>query len=232
MDAQGKQSRSALTTNRFDRALLSTKAQFALICRYNQQYWDGYFSEEELRAYQPALGDHQQSVADLLILHVEFDSLEETIEMWWKVFQGEQPGHWRWEPLKLDRQHCKLLASNVATYPPKTITQVRINLVSHWEPEEGRTLEEVREQAKARGEILAQAELMSMWGLHTELFREQDGDNLPWTDMAGTDVTVPGESRSLALYVDWNPDSREARLCASWVDHRGHRWSAPVVLPA
>ncbi len=215
---------------RYTGKLLSVKQQFELICRYNQQYWGGYFSDEELKAYRPkGVCNHQQSVTDLLVLHVEFGSLEETIEMWWKVFQGEQPKHWRWEPLKLDSEHLKLLPSNVATYPARTITQVRINLVSHWEPEEGRTLEEVREQAKQSDEILAHSEVMSAYGLHTELFREQDGDNLPWSDMAGTDVIVPGRSEPYALYLGWDPFRRGAKLDAGWVGVRVQGWAAPVL---
>lgn len=215
---------------RFTPLLLTLEQQFELICRYNQQYWDGYFSDKELEAYRPKLvSDHQQSVTDLLVFHVEFGSLEETIEMWWRVFMGEQPGHWRWESLKLDSQHCMLVPSHVATYPPKTITQVRLNLVSHWEPEEGRTLEQVRERVAASGEILAHTEVMSAYGLHTALFREQDGDTLPWADLAGTDVMVPGESERHALYVYWAPGYRKARLLAYWVDNRSRKWAAPVV---
>lgn len=211
--------------------LLSIDQQFELICRYNKQYWDGYFSDNELEAYGPKLAsDYWQSVTDLLVIHVEFGSLQETIEMWWKVFVGEQPAHWRWEPLKLDSEHFKLLTSNVATYPARTITQVRINLVSHWEPEEGRTLEEVREQAKQSDEILAHSEVMSAYGLHTELFREQDGNNLPWSDMAGTDVTLSGESRSRALCLLWFPSFRRVELYARWVGSRDRRYAAPVVL--
>ncbi len=172
-------------------------------------------------------GDITQRVDDLTILHVQFDSLEETVEMWWRVYVGEQPKHWRWDELKLDSEHLRILTSNVNQYEPG-IHKIRLNLLAHWESKNGRMLKEVREQAKRTGEILAQLEVLSAYGLHSELFREQDGENLPHSDMPGTDVSVPCDSEPYALFVEWYPS--KANLSADWVGHRRNQWSAPVVL--
>lgn len=214
--------------DRYNHLLLSLNDQLECLRRYNQQYWDNRLTDEQLAAVDTSAAVTQR-VDDLTTFHVQFDSLEETVEMWWRVFVGEQPDHWRWNGLELDAEHLRLLDSNVHNYEPG-IHRVRIDLVARWEPEDGRTLEEVRNGAKSTGEILAQLEVLSAYGLHSELFREQDGENLPWTDMAGTDVGVTGSTEPYALYVRWSPSFREVSLGADRVAYRRRRWSAPVLL--
>ena len=213
--------------DRYSHLLQSLDDQLERLRRYNREYWDNRLTDEQLAAVDVS-GDITQRVNDLTTFHVQFDSLEETIEMWWRVYVGEQPKHWRWDELKLDSEHLRLLPSNVATYEPG-IHRIRIDLVAHWEPENGRTVEEVRDQAKGTDEILAQLEVLSAYGIHSELLREQDGENLPYSDMPGTDVTVPGDSEPYALCVFWNPAYRRAYLSASWVDDRDSFWAAPVL---
>lgn len=215
---------------RFDRyssMLLSLDDQLERLRRYNAKYWDNRLTDEQLAAVDTS-GDVTQRACDLTTFHVQFDSLEETVEMWWRVYVGEQPKQWRWDELKLDSEHLRLLTSNVRQYEPG-IHRIRIDLVAHWEPENRRTLEEVREQAKVSNETLAQLEVLSAYGLHSELFREQDGENLPYSDMPGTDVSVPGNSKPYALCVSWGPFGREAGLGAGWVSGRGGEGAAPVL---
>lgn len=221
--------------DRYTDKLLSVADQLGRLRRYNVRYWDSRLTDEQFAAVNLQL-DHEQRVDDLAILHVQFDSLEETVEMWWRVYVGEQPRSWRWPELLIDAEHLRLLDSNVRTYEPG-IHLVRINLVAHREPALGRTLEEIRTRAKATGETLAQLEVMSAFGLHSELLREQDGENLPYPDMAGTDVSVPGSSWPRALYVCWDPfdprarlSDRRAMLSARRVDFRGIEWASPVIL--
>ncbi len=225
---EGKLSQDA----RFEGKLLMLGNQLDLLRRYNAQYWENRLTEEQFSAIEREVAQswlgHTQCIDDLAILHVQFDSLEETVEMWWRVYVGEQPDSWRWPVLRVDAEHLCLLGSNVKTYEPG-IHVVRINLVAHWEPEGGRTLIEVRKQAKSTDEILAQFEVMSAYGLHSELLREQDGENLPYADMPGTVVTVPGDSRPYALCVRWDPFSRGAGLNARWVGNRSSKWAAPVL---
>lgn len=226
---EGKLSQDA----RFDGKLLLLGDQLDLLRRYNAQYWDNRLTEEQFSAIEREVAQswlgHTQRLDDLAIFHVQFDSLEETVEMWWRVYVGEQPDSWRWPELRVDAEHLKLIGANVATYEPG-VHVVRINLVAHWEPEGGRTLEEVRDGAKGTDEILAQLEVLSAYGLHTDLFREQDGENLPYSDMPGTDVSTPGYSKPRALCVAWAPSDREAMLGACWVDFRNDRWAAPVLI--
>lgn len=218
----------AITEDLVRGKLLSLADQLDLLRRYNVQYWEGRLTEEQLTAIDTS-SEHTQQIDDLESLHVQFDSLEETVEMWWRVYVGEQSGSWRWSELRLDAGHLRLLDSNVKTYEPG-IHRIRINLIAHWEPEDGRTLEEVRTQAKVSGEILAQLEVMSVYGLHSKLFREQDGRNLPYSDMPGTGVIVPDCSEPYALYFFWSPFDYKTRLTAHRVDSRRCWAAAPVLI--
>lgn len=195
---------------------------------FNVKYWDNRFSDEDFREAETQLAavpdDHVQSVDNVFGFHVQFASLEETYEMWYKVYQGELSDTWRWPELKVDSEHLRL-HELAKSYEPG-IHLVNINLVAHWEPEDGRTLASVREQAKSGGEILAQLEVISIYGVLSSLFMEQDGENLPYSDMPGTDVIVPGSSRPYALYVSWGG---LARFYACWVDYRYQLWAAPVL---
>lgn len=213
--------------DRYNHLLLSLDDQLKRLRRFNAMYWDNRLTDEQFAAVD-ASGHIAQKVNDLTSLHVQFDSLEETVEMWWRAYVGEQHKHWRWSELQVDAGHLRRITSNVRHYEPG-IHKVRINLVAHWEPKAGRTLEEVRDLAKSRGEILAQLEVLSAYGLHSELFREQDAVNLPYSDMPGTDVSISGSSHTEALCVYWNPFGRGASLDSGWGFHRNYDWAAPVV---
>jgi hypothetical protein len=126
--------------DRYNHLLLSLDEQMELLRRYNTQYWDNRLTDDDFSlVYSGADLEHTQRVDDLNVLHVEFDSPEETVEMWWRVMVGEQPKNWRWDELKLDPEHLRVLGCNTKSYEPG-IHLVRINLVAHWEPEDGRTI--------------------------------------------------------------------------------------------
>jgi hypothetical protein len=231
----------SLTNGRFDRysnLLLSLYVQRSHLRYFNHQYWNGRFTDEQFSAVDiTGLEGHVQQVEDLAVLHVQFASLEETVEMWWRVLAAEtrlffcdgQTHDRRWDQLTLDSDHLRLIPSNVRTYKPG-IHVVRLNLAAHWEPDEGRTLDKVRYQAGVSGETLAQLEVMSAYGLHPALLREQNGTDLPYPDMAATDVSVSCYSNSCALMMGWDRGRRTVDLSARWVSSRERGWSAPILL--
>lgn len=217
--------------DRYSGMLVSPFDWLAQLHEYNAKYWGNRFSEdvfdeaEEQLAFLPH--GHVQTISNIFGFHVEFGSLEETYEMWYKVYQGELPNAWRWPDLSVDAEHLSL-HELARSYEPG-IHLVNIDLVAHWEPEDGRSLIEVREQAKGTSEILAQLEVISIYGVLTQLFMEQDGKNLPYLDMPGTVVTVPDDSWPYALCVFWSPFDREASLHADWIGSRSSEWAAPVL---
>jgi hypothetical protein len=212
---------------RFHGKLLTLAQQLERLKYYSSRYWDDRLSVEQIDFARPPL-NHAQRIDDLAVFHVQFDSLEETAEMWWRVMVGEQPDNSRWGDLELDAKNLRLIGSNVATYDPG-IHVVRINLVAHWAPVGGRTLEEVRAQAKESGETLAQLEVMSAYGLHAELMREQDGENLPYPEMGGTAISVPARASRRSLFVYWHRLDRKVALGAGSLGSFC-RWAAPVIL--
>ncbi len=220
--------------DRFNDKVLSVFDWLARLRHYNVTYWDNRLTDEQFAQAEAQLtavpDDHEQRVRGAFFFHVQFDSFAETVEMWMKVFKGELPNSELWKSLKFDEEHFRL-HELAETYEPNTIALVHVNLVSYWEPEDGRTIkDDVRPQATEAGEKLAQLELLSFWGVCTDLLMEQNGTDLPYTDMAGTEVTVPGHDAWRAcLYVRWGRDFREAWVDASGVDYRSYDWSAPVV---
>ena len=182
-------------TSRYDRhrgLLLSLEDQLNKLIDFNERFWGGLLTSEEFTAIDIS-SDHVQFVDDLEILYVDFGSPEKNIEMWWKAIAGNQPNAWRWDGLKTDPKHLRL-GSNTHLYDPgmRGIHRVCINLVANWEPEKGRSVLQVREQAARSGEYLAHAEVLAAYGLHDELLQRMDGENLPYADMAGFEATVPG----------------------------------------
>jgi len=226
---------------RYSGMLMSPSDWLARLREYNAKYWGGKYTDEDFARAEAQLAsvpdDHVQSVDNIYGFHVCGDSDPETFEMWYKVYEGELPGVWRWEELKFDAEHFRL--HKLARRYEPGIHLVNINLVAHWEPEDGRTLPEVREQAASQSEILAQFEVISIYGVLTELFMEQDGENLPYTDLPGTEfrTEVPenesdeeksGPWRS-ALCCRWHRGDRQARFLAFAVGSRDQGWSAPVL---
>lgn len=220
--------------DRFNDKVLSVFDWLARLRHYNVTYWDNWLTDEQFAQAEAQLtavpDDHEQRVRGAFFFHVQFATFAETVEMWMKVFKGELPNSELWESLKFDEEHFRL-HELAETYEPNTITLVHVNLVSYWEPEDGRTIkDDVRPQAKEAGEKLAQLELLSFWGVCTDLLMEQNGTDLPYTDMAGTEVTVPGgDAWRGCLDVGWARDGRRAWVSADWVDNRSCSWSAPVV---
>lgn len=220
---------------RFDRyadKLVSVFDWLARLRDYNVKYWDNRFTDEDFAAAEAQLAlvpaDYVQGVNGVYGFHVEFSSVQETIEMWFRVYQGELPDAWLWPELKFDAEHFRL-HELARTYTPG-FHLVCINLTAHWEPEAGRTIDEVREAAKESGEILAQLEVISIYGVLTELFMEQNGTDLPYSDMPGTELSVPGRGawRSV-LCIYWRRDRRQGKFSAGWAGYRHQHWAAPVI---
>jgi hypothetical protein len=208
--------------------LLSLNDQLNKLIDLNERFWGGVLTPEEFTALDLS-SDHVQSVDDLEILYVDFGSPEQNVEMWWKVIAGIQPRASRWDGLSSDPEHLRL-APNTYPYNPgmRGIYRVRINLVANWQPQDGRSVLQVREWAARSGEYLAHAEVLAAYGLHDELLRQQDGTNLPYSDMAGFEASIPGRDPwTHCPYLRWN--GGEAKLFAGWVGDVSRDWSAPVV---
>jgi hypothetical protein len=210
---------------RYDDLLLSLEDQLDRLRNYNGLYWGGWLSDEQLSAIDTA-SDHVQSIDDLEVLHVSFGSPD--VEMWWKVFVDEQPHAGPPDRSIMDAKRLRRLGHNVRTYGPG-IHRVRINLVAHWELERSRSIDEVRKQAEASGEILAHSEVLSAYGIHSELLREQDGRGLPYAEMAGFELKSYSVGWPYCPYIAWDRLGIQVDLGAGWATSRNREWAAPTV---
>jgi hypothetical protein len=221
-------------SNRFDSYspyLLDLRTQLDLLWRYNQLYWDHRLTDEQLAAVETS-SDHSQRVDDLEILHVEGNSLQDTFWMWWQVLRGEQPDSGTLNPVGIDPERLRLCSSNTRAYK-SGIHRIRLNLVAHWELYDGRTIREVRDQAKASGEILAGTEILSAYGILSDLLRQNDGLNMPYAELAALESTFrANEPWSRGLGLRWSEFGRGRNtlvLCDFWAGDAHHNWAAPVL---
>lgn len=218
-------------SNRFDRYkphLLGLEDQLNLWEVLDANVWNGQVKANGWFDSVDTTSNHIQSVDDLEIFYIEFGSPELNIEAYWKAIKVNQPNVWRYNGLKTDPEHFRL-APQARQYEPG-IHRIRINLVAHWEPEDGRSVSQVRQQASLMSEAVAAAEVMAAYAVQYELLRQQDGRNLPYADMAGYEATVPGaEAWAGCPYIYWNQVIREVSLDAGWSDSVNDYWAVPVL---
>lgn len=172
--------------------------------------------------------EHVQRVDDLEILYIDFGSPKANVERLWEAIKASSPLAWLADYLRTDPGHIRL-AAQARQYEPG-IHRVRINLVAHWEPALGRSVLQVREMSTSNGETLAAAEVLAAYALHDALLRRLDGENLPFADLAGFEVTAPGAD-PWASHPDlyWSQLNHGAQFGAYWSGHVNYQWAVPVI---
>ena len=126
--------------------------------------------------------DHIQTVEDLEFFFIVPGTVEETLTLNWELIRLTQPAVYR-SGFKIDADNLRLWP-NTRWYEPG-LHRIRINLVDNWDPENGRNVDDIRTRAAGTGVLLASVEPIGAYALHAELFRQQDGENLPYCDLAG-----------------------------------------------
>lgn len=153
--------------------------------------------------------DHIQSVEDMEIFFIVLDTLEKTLAVNWEIIKLTQPAVSR-SDFETDVANLRL-GPNTRWYEPG-IHRVRINLVDNWSPDGGRNIEQVRNRVAGTNTLLASVEPIGAYGLHDELFQQQDGENLPYVDLAGLQQ---GRGFGGVPSFGWDPIHRKAYLI-SW----------------
>jgi hypothetical protein len=208
--------------------LLSLDEQRERLREFNERFWDGALSAQELAAVDTS-GDHPQSVDDLELLYVEFGSPATNVNRWWSVIVSSQPRSSRWLGAVIDDDHLRL-AEPVAQYSAG-IHRVRLNLVANWRPASGRTVEQVRAAAVQQNRLVAHAEVLAAYGLHPQLLERLDGDTLPFVDLAGFELRLPGDSSwNLCPSVYWPRGGQRVDMDVYFVDGIGYDWAAPTLV--
>lgn len=217
--------------NRFDRyagMLLPLEAQLDQLRKLDVTVWNDRVSKTGWFDNVNTTSDHVQRLDDLEFFYVEFGSPALDVELHWKAIAAHQrvPSD---GGCYIDTRPDNLRLHSLAKVYVPGIYRVRINLAAHWEPQDGRTLIQVRERAQTTNQTLASAETLGAYGLHWELLREMDGENLPFVDLAGYEYKFP-DVRGFA-HCPYTPrGSGRFGLVAGSVRRVVHGWAAPVVL--
>lgn len=153
--------------------------------------------------------DHVQSVEDLEVFFLVLDTLEGTIVLNWELMKLTQPGFYH-SGFEMDAANLRL-GPNTRWYEPG-LHRVRINLVDNWDPKQGRSIDQVRTRVAGTDTLLASIEPIGAYAVHPELFQQQDGENLPYCDLAGLQL---GRGFARVPGLGWYGISSEASL-GSW----------------
>lgn len=178
--------------------LNSLARQKALLVAFNAQAGDLTVPQEWLENLS-ASNRHAQSLEYLEIFVVWCGTLEKTlryVQALMKFYQGKI-----WDSgFKTDEKNMRLHARAFA-YGEAGVYRVRVNLVDNWNPEKGRSVEDVYDLAAAKPDyILTSVEGIFAYALQNrELIRKQDGINLPWTDCPGIQQG-DGFARAVGFY--------------------------------
>ena len=227
MSVESHQTMVSTSFRQFDEQLLSLEEQLARLLYYNVTYWNGRLTDEWFRALTTDMV-RPQHVYDCEVFHVSFPTLVETIEMWWRVYVGELGAFWRDPFLDANLENFQLWSEQVHEYSPG-IHRVRINLVSYWGSKKGLSIDKVRCLVKETHETLAQLEVLSALGLHLNLLKVQDGVNLPFCDMPGTNLVAKNDPRSYTLSVRYSQQSDKLFLVLSSSDISCAEWAVSML---
>ena len=165
--------------------------------------------------------DHVQSVEDLEVFFLVSDTLEKTLALNWELMKLTQPAVYH-SGFETDAANLRL-GPNTRWYEPG-LHRVRINLVDNWDPKQGRSIDQVRTRVAGTDTLLASIEPIGAYAVHSELFQQQDGENLPYCDLAGLQ-----QGRGFAqvpLFRWYGIDSR-AYLRSWGSGDAGRRYAAP-----
>lgn len=153
--------------------------------------------------------DHVQSVEDLEVFFLVSDTLEKTLALNWELIKLTQPAVYH-SGFETDAANLRL-GPNTRWYEPG-LHRVRINLVDNWDPKQGRSIDQVRTRVAGTDTLLASIEPIGAYAVHSELFQQQDGENLPYCDLAGLQ-----QGRGFAQVPRFSWDGFSSRACLdSW----------------
>lgn len=197
---------------RFAHLLRPTSRQAADLCKLNEKMNKDMRVPDSWLDNLETDDEHVQSLERLKVYFVVKDTLKETLAYNWKLVGLTQPAIYHSgfstnaANLRLDKTACD--------YAPG-VHLITINLVDNWEPQNGRSVDQVRRSALATGQKLAGIEVLAAYALQDpRLLQSQDGKNLPYCNLAGLQQG-DGFGQVLDLRFRWNSGYCKACL-NSW----------------
>lgn len=153
------------------------------------------------------------------------DTLQETLAYSWELIESTQPAIYH-SGFSTDADNLRL-DETARKYAPG-VHLVEINLVDNWDPENGRSVDQVRVNAAKNGQKLAGAEVLGAYALQDpELLHLQDGRGLPFCDLAGL---RQGADFGQVPNFNWNSANRKAYLNSWNSDNVNRNYAAPSVV--
>ncbi len=175
--------------------LLPTADQLELIRYYNDDYWQGTLTDEQINSI-PVNNEPQQDLRDLRILHVDFGPPEVNIASWRKVYMASAVGNAHWNSYYASDGTLSL-RENTRTYAAG-IHEVRLDLAAN---NDTTPMEKLWQQTSDQGILLAHAELLSAMGLHRCLLKPHPRGNLTPV-LGGYSLAMVGRERPQSLRMD------------------------------
>lgn len=190
----------------------------------NEQNWPFFGTDQIEELHQRMPISHTSSIDRLLALDIWLGDLPNTFQALAGWIAHEQSkvgnGFWRWDKLKFDSEHLRLL--NPDRYGDKpSVHWVELDMTAN----RGTRPKDVRNPEKSAG-----LQVMSAFAAHPNYPPTIDYDKTPGAWAAGIQVTIPGEGAWADVPIlGWGSGGREVDLGAGWDGRRHGGCAVPVV---
>lgn len=199
---------------------ISPHAQLALARKRNDECGWG-FAGKEFAALEKAIPAWPEGRLSAIILDVSLDSVSETFEEAWRFAASVQPAHWRWDSLKSDAEHLRVLDGIKHRLGLRWVV---VDLGANWDKTNGIRPQDVRNpQTSPHSAILWAASYFPKW------VQAMDGKNIPYVWLPGHQVTIPGGGAWADVpSLSWFGVFRRVELGADDASGRSGGWAVPV----
>lgn len=190
--------------------------QLEMIKRLNQERGWGFTAEDfSSLGEAPTWPEDRLSV---VILDASLYFVQETFETAWKLVKDTQPNHWRWDGLRSDSDHLRLLSGEHQRGLQWQVLDLEAN--QNCQPEDVRSA--ITSPSSA---VLWMAYYSPQW------IQSMNGKDVPFVWIPGYEVTVPGYRPWCGVpLLYWKADGRQVELHAYGCGDRGERWAVPVLI--
>jgi len=170
-------------------------------------------------------------VVDLVAVYLkgkgDLDAVRHTADDLWLLAALQQPNSWCWDDWYWDQPGSGLkpvrLAEGIVHRPG--VRRVTLDLGAGWQPGHHVSALSVMSVASAHAEVLAAAAHFPNW------VRAMDGRTVPYSWLAGYQVTIPPYSRHYRLpCLTWTRYRQMVSLTSHEAAYTQYGWAAPVCL--
>lgn len=202
---------------------VSLEDQLVNVRRWNEERGWG-FTDADFDAVDVTSVKRSGLVVDVIAVYLPHQGntlgIQRTFEELWDIASSIQPDKWRYESLKSDKKHLRLLDGIEHT---PGIRRVTLDLGANWDTTNGIRPVDVRGKDSVHAEALAAAAHFPDW------VQAMDGERVPYVWMPGYRVTLPGgEAWRGVPCLDWSRGGRGVKLDAYGDDYRRYGWACPV----